>query len=204
MDGACSACRLDPCFSWRRYWNYLRRQLFVMDTWAGDTNRRINHTMMVAHSYLSWAFTVPATTGRWHALQLALLGSQLWQWAPHSACGSLGSYVCLHCRQGRALLALHLPMILILINLAAPIVTCRRHALFDLRRSALLPVHGSLLCPLPEEVTQAWRVASTAACQGAFLPSRHRPRLCAAAVATHTASCGTLLQECACAYRRFL
>ena len=74
-DGARCACRLDPCFSWRRYWNYLRRQLFVMDTWAGSTNRRINHTMMVAHSYLSWAFAVPATTGGEHALQLPPMGS---------------------------------------------------------------------------------------------------------------------------------
>lgn len=72
--------RLDPCFSWRHYWNYLRRQLFVMDTWAGDTNRRINHTMMVAHSYLSWAFTVPATTASLRLLlwvvQLLLLPTQ--------------------------------------------------------------------------------------------------------------------------------
>lgn len=57
------AGRLDTEYSWAQYWNYLRRQVYVMDTYSSPLNRRVNHTMMFLHSYLSLAFTVPATTG---------------------------------------------------------------------------------------------------------------------------------------------
>lgn len=57
------ACRLEAHYSWRQYWNYLRRQLYVMDTYATRSNKRINHSLMVIHAYLSWAIVLPATTG---------------------------------------------------------------------------------------------------------------------------------------------
>jgi hypothetical protein len=38
-----------------QWWNYLRRQLFVMDTYATPHNRLINHGMLAALSYLSLA-----------------------------------------------------------------------------------------------------------------------------------------------------
>jgi hypothetical protein len=51
----------DPPFA--TYWNYLRRQLFVMDTYASAHNRRVNHTMLALHAYLSWAVVMPLLTG---------------------------------------------------------------------------------------------------------------------------------------------
>lgn len=50
---------LDAEYSPVRYWNYLRRQLVVLDTYASDHNRRTNHVMAVLHCYFSWAFVVP-------------------------------------------------------------------------------------------------------------------------------------------------
>lgn len=49
--------------SWGAYWNYLRRQLYVMDTWAGTHNRRLNHGMLALHCWLSWALVGPALAG---------------------------------------------------------------------------------------------------------------------------------------------
>ena len=49
--------------SWGAYWNYLRRQLYVMDTWAGAHNRRLNHGMLALHCWLSWALVFPALAG---------------------------------------------------------------------------------------------------------------------------------------------
>ena len=53
-------CRLDGAYSPARYWNYLRRQLYVMDTYACAAGRRTNHTMLMLHACLSWAFVAPA------------------------------------------------------------------------------------------------------------------------------------------------
>ena len=50
---------LDADYSMNRYWNYLRRQLVVLDTYASDHNRRTNHVMAVLHCYFSWAFVLP-------------------------------------------------------------------------------------------------------------------------------------------------
>jgi hypothetical protein len=52
--------RLDRAYTLGRYWNYLRRQLYVMDTYACAAAARTNHTMLALHSYLSWAFVAPA------------------------------------------------------------------------------------------------------------------------------------------------
>lgn len=41
----------------------MRRQLYVMDTYVTDSERHTNHSMMLIHSYLSWAVVVPAITG---------------------------------------------------------------------------------------------------------------------------------------------
>lgn len=45
--------------TWSLYWNYLRRQLYVMDTWASTYNRRLNHGLLLLHSWLSLALVVP-------------------------------------------------------------------------------------------------------------------------------------------------
>lgn len=39
---------LDRDTSWRQFWNYMRRQIYVLDTYSGLHNRRVNHGMMVA------------------------------------------------------------------------------------------------------------------------------------------------------------
>jgi hypothetical protein len=62
------ACRLDGRCSLRKFWNYLRRQLYVMDTYASAFNRRQNHGMLALHCYLSWGIVVPAAIS---ACQLA-------------------------------------------------------------------------------------------------------------------------------------
>ncbi len=54
---------LDEQVSLQRYWNYLRRQLYVMDTYVTPHNRLVNHTMLALHTYLSWAFVLPCLTG---------------------------------------------------------------------------------------------------------------------------------------------
>ena len=52
-------CRLDAACTAKQCWNYLRRQLYVMDTYCNAHNRTLNHTMLALHSYLSWAFILP-------------------------------------------------------------------------------------------------------------------------------------------------
>ena len=54
---------LDEQVSLERYWNYLRRQLYVMDTYVTPRNRLVNHSMLGLHTYLSWAFVLPCLTG---------------------------------------------------------------------------------------------------------------------------------------------
>lgn len=49
--------RLDETQTLRQWWNYLRRQLFVMDTYANDWNKNVNHGMLFALTYLSLATT---------------------------------------------------------------------------------------------------------------------------------------------------
>ena len=54
---------LEGDVSWGRYWNYLRRQLFVMDTYVSAHNRRVNHCMLLLHPLLSWGFVIPTGAG---------------------------------------------------------------------------------------------------------------------------------------------
>jgi hypothetical protein len=56
-------CRVDGDYSPRRWWNYLRRQLYVLDTYSNAHNRRTNHVMALLHCYGSWGFVIPAFTG---------------------------------------------------------------------------------------------------------------------------------------------
>ncbi len=34
--------RLDKQYTWRQYWNYLRRQLYVLDTYVTPHNRLVS------------------------------------------------------------------------------------------------------------------------------------------------------------------
>lgn len=59
--------------SLREWWNYLRRQLFVMDTYASPRNKAINRGMLYALAYLSLAAT--------YALLAALIVLFAWAWS---------------------------------------------------------------------------------------------------------------------------
>ena len=43
--------------TWTQWWNYMRRQLFVMDTYSTSHNKLVNHGMLLVLSYLSLAVT---------------------------------------------------------------------------------------------------------------------------------------------------
>ena len=43
--------------TWHQWWNYMRRQLFVMDTYSTSHNKLVNHGMLLVLSYLSLAVT---------------------------------------------------------------------------------------------------------------------------------------------------
>ena len=60
---------LGGALSLRRYWNYLRRQLYVMDTYSSAHNRRVNHGMLLLHPLLSWGFVIPTVTGETSGLR---------------------------------------------------------------------------------------------------------------------------------------
>lgn len=63
---------LPPTTTLHQYWNYLRRQLFVLDTYYNESNRVANHTLMLLHSYGSAVFTAAVAAA---ALQLLLLAA---------------------------------------------------------------------------------------------------------------------------------
>lgn len=44
--------RLEREMTFQRYWNYLRRQLYVLDTYSDETNRRVNRCLML---FMLWA-----------------------------------------------------------------------------------------------------------------------------------------------------
>ncbi|GIM01680.1 hypothetical protein Vretimale_6482 [Volvox reticuliferus] len=52
--------RLDASMTWAAWLNYLHRQLFVLDTYTNEHNRKTNHTMMWLHSILSWLLVLPS------------------------------------------------------------------------------------------------------------------------------------------------
>ncbi len=63
LPAGCAACRLEQQHSWGQYWNYLRRQLFVLDTYSNHYNRTLNWGMMAFHSWASAAFALPVIMG---------------------------------------------------------------------------------------------------------------------------------------------
>lgn len=57
------SCRLEQRYSWAQYWNYLRRQLFVLDTYATSHNRALNLVMAAVHAWASSAAAAPVLAG---------------------------------------------------------------------------------------------------------------------------------------------
>ncbi|KAF5834628.1 nucleotide-diphospho-sugar transferase [Dunaliella salina] len=60
--------RLEKDVSWRKYWSYLRRQLFVLDTYANRHNRLVNYTMAAMSTYI--CLTMCAAVALGEVLQL--------------------------------------------------------------------------------------------------------------------------------------
>lgn len=42
-----------------RYWNYLRKQTFVLESYTTNINRIMNRALFSVHCYLSWGFVAP-------------------------------------------------------------------------------------------------------------------------------------------------
>jgi len=45
--------------SFSRYWNYLRKQTFVLESYISSVNWIMNRALFSVHCYLSWGFAVP-------------------------------------------------------------------------------------------------------------------------------------------------
>ncbi|CAA7411000.1 unnamed protein product [Spirodela intermedia] len=45
--------------SFSRYWNYLRKQTFVLESYISDVNWLMNRALFFSHCYLSWGFVCP-------------------------------------------------------------------------------------------------------------------------------------------------
>lgn len=42
-----------------RYWNYLRKQTFVLESYTTKVNQIMNRALFFVHCYLSWGFVAP-------------------------------------------------------------------------------------------------------------------------------------------------
>jgi hypothetical protein len=42
-----------------RYWNYLRKQTFVLESYNTPVNRIMNRALFYSHCWLSWSFVIP-------------------------------------------------------------------------------------------------------------------------------------------------
>lgn len=52
----------------KKYWNYLRRQLYVLDTYSSTSNRITNYSLAALHCYGSWGYCIPLYLVAAHAL----------------------------------------------------------------------------------------------------------------------------------------
>ncbi|KAL9252979.1 rRNA methyltransferase 1, mitochondrial-like protein [Drosera capensis] len=48
--------------SFGRYWNYLRKQTFVLESYVSNVNWIMNRALFSSHCYLSWGFVMPTTS----------------------------------------------------------------------------------------------------------------------------------------------
>ncbi|XP_048321111.1 uncharacterized protein LOC107425495 [Ziziphus jujuba] len=63
--------------SFSRYWNYLRKQTFVLESYATKVNWVMNRALFTSHCYLSWGFVAPYVMGMIHitaALRIFIKG----------------------------------------------------------------------------------------------------------------------------------
>ncbi|KAJ8444472.1 hypothetical protein Cgig2_024036 [Carnegiea gigantea] len=52
--------------SFSRYWNYLRKQTFVLESYISEVNWIMNRALFSSHCYLSWGFVAPYFMGVIH------------------------------------------------------------------------------------------------------------------------------------------
>ncbi|GAX79525.1 hypothetical protein CEUSTIGMA_g6966.t1 [Chlamydomonas eustigma] len=69
---------LDSKYSWRQYWNYLRRQLYVLDTYANSHNRSVNLLLASLHTWASTSAILPVIAGCCRLCSLLLSGC-IWE-----------------------------------------------------------------------------------------------------------------------------
>ena len=55
-----------------QYWNYVRRQTFVLDTYTSTWHRRLNMTLISIHVYLSCFFVLAVAQNLWLYAKSAL------------------------------------------------------------------------------------------------------------------------------------
>ncbi|KAF3329466.1 Ceramide [Carex littledalei] len=67
--------------SFSRYWNYLRKQTFVLESYVTKVNWFMNRALFLVHCYLSWAFVFPYFMAAVHVVVLLR--------APHTSESSL-------------------------------------------------------------------------------------------------------------------
>ncbi|MED6131258.1 hypothetical protein PIB30_008298 [Stylosanthes scabra] len=63
-----------------RYWNYLRKQTFVLESYTFKVNQIMNRALFVVHCYLSWGFVAPFIMAAFHvavALRVYMNGQSL-------------------------------------------------------------------------------------------------------------------------------
>ncbi|KAK1259922.1 hypothetical protein QJS04_geneDACA010276 [Acorus gramineus] len=52
--------------SFSRYWNYLRKQTFVLESYISEVNWMMNRALFSSHIYLSWGFVAPYLMAMMH------------------------------------------------------------------------------------------------------------------------------------------
>lgn len=61
---------ISPTTTFPMYWNYLRRQLYVLYTWSSTYNCMVNQTLLYAHIYVSMGITLPFFIAMLHLVLL--------------------------------------------------------------------------------------------------------------------------------------
>eukprot|EP00238_Polyblepharides_amylifera_P007089 CAMPEP_0196576844 /NCGR_PEP_ID=MMETSP1081-20130531/6013_1 /TAXON_ID=36882 /ORGANISM="Pyramimonas amylifera, Strain CCMP720" /LENGTH=499 /DNA_ID=CAMNT_0041895561 /DNA_START=244 /DNA_END=1740 /DNA_ORIENTATION=- len=59
---------MDPDWGFTKYWNYLRRQIFVLFTFTSFHNFMVNSVMLVVHCYISLGVTLPLLSSTAHLM----------------------------------------------------------------------------------------------------------------------------------------
>ncbi|KAJ0972394.1 hypothetical protein J5N97_020353 [Dioscorea zingiberensis] len=82
--------------SFSRYWNYLRKQTFVLESYISNVNWLMNRALFSSHCYLSWGFVCPYLMAMIHFLAAvrAPYSDHLSRELKESSCG-LSLAVCL-------------------------------------------------------------------------------------------------------------